>query len=1171
MGDFTHLHVHTEYSLLDGAARIKELFKSAKEKGMDAIAITDHGNLYGAVEFEEAAEKAGIKSIIGCEFYVCDDMTKREKQYDHLVLLAKNETGWLNLVKLDSLAFVDGFYYHPRIDYKLLREHTEGLVCMSACIAGTVPSAILDGDYDLAVKRAKELADMFAEGDFYIEVQDHGLMEEKRCMPKLVQLARECGYKIVATNDVHYVEKEDAEMHDVLLCVQTGSTLVDEKRMKFGTNEFYLKTYDEMMDLFSWCPDAISNTREIVDKCNCKVKVKRDLIPGYAPKNGMTPEQYIRHITMQGLERKYPNADASILERAEYELGIIHRMNFDEYFLIVWDYINYAKSIGIPVGPGRGSGVGSIVAYCMGITDVDPLRYSLLFERFLNPERVSMPDFDVDFCNEGRGEVINYVIDKYGADNVAQIITFGTMKAKNAIRDVGRVYGVSVGEVNNITKMIPNAPGVTLAGCFGELDKEDDEEKKIVPELVALYNSDDTARRVIDMARRVEGMPRNTSKHACGVIICKHSISDYVPLQKNGDDVTIQYVAHTAEDLGLLKMDFLGLITLTDIKKTMEYIKETTGEDIDFLKIGYDDKGVYDLLSSGETDAVFQLESAGMKNFMKRLKPNSLEDVIAGISLFRPGPMKYIDKYIQFKNNPETIAYDHPLLEEILKPTYGVMVYQEQVMQMVQKLGGYTLGRADLVRRAMGKKKMDVMAKEKKIFIEGLVEDGVRTVDGCINRGISEEVATKLFDDMTDFAKYAFNKSHAAAYAVLAYQTAYFKRYYPVQFMAAVLNNRIDKIDEITKYVTYLREHDIPIYPPDINKSDVRFTVEGNGVRFGLCALKGVGEEATKAIVEERREHGDYKSIEDLCDRMDGHILNKRIIESLIKAGAFDNFGHTRASMMQIYEYIMELTADAKKNRAGGQTTIFGGDWGIPDPIAKIKYPDAPEFEKKYKLALEKEVLGVYVTGHPLDGYENEYRNFNFNTSQLVKVESEDGGAEEYDYEASGIFNRMDVVTGGIISSIEHRLTKKGNDMCLAKLEDFGGSIELILGENAYRKHKHLLINDTIVKIYGSMMLKDDRKPTISVYRIEPWHIDSSAPKDEIVQAAEEVHKIYLNISTQDLYDEVIEVISKVKGNSPVYVQFEGRLLDTGLQVCYDGALMWELKGILGDKIVKIK
>ena len=930
MKDFVHLHLHTEYSLLDGACKIDNLIEHCKTNGIDTVCITDHGNMYGTLQLAEKAAVAGLKYIIGCEFYVTEDMNDKTSQSaEHLILLAKNRRGYINLVQLDSMAFVDGFYYKPKIDYKVLKEHSEGVICLSACLAGGIPRRLLSGDYDGAKNLALYLKEIFKE-DFYIEIQDHGIEEERRVLPHLVSLANDIGVELVATNDVHYLSKSDAEMQDVLMCIQMKKQLDDPKRMKFATDEFYFKTGDEMAALFPNLPKAISNTRTIADKVtepafnlNKKGYPEKDntLIPTYTPEDGSTAEEYLRKLTAEGLKTRYGTPTEKELSRAEYELGIICSMGYADYYLVVWDFINWSKKNAIPVGPGRGSGVSSIVAYSIGITDVEPLQYDLLFERFLNPDRVSMPDFDIDFCTDRREETIEYVRRKYGAENVCQIVTFGTMAAKNSIKDVGRVMRVPYSETDRITKIMDGKTSISdllgrrLDGVRKKIDAEQDEDKKAElreklnelsamrnSEFCEIYETDDSLRRVIDMALKIEGMPRQTGIHAAGVVICQKRIADNVPLSRNGEDITTQYVAKEIESLGMLKMDFLALVTLTDIKKCCDYINENYGKIIDFNKIGYSDGGAYSLISEGDTDGVFQLEAGGMKRFMKNLRPDCLEDLIAGVSLYRPGPMQFIDSFCRRKHGQEEIKYDCPQEEKILKVTYGIPVYQEQVMQIFQDLGGFSLGEADLVRRAMGKKDKKTLMAQKEKFINGGISDtNGSEIVGCKKNGISVNVANKIFGDMENFASYAFNKSHAAAYATLAYQTAWLKKYYCKEFICALLNNRLNKIDEITKYVLYLKEKGYKVLPPDINKSKTVFTVENDGVRFGLSALKGAGQAVIDAVIEERNKNGDFKDFPDFVSRCIS-VLNSRLVEGLILSGAFDAMGVKRSQLEEIYE-----------------------------------------------------------------------------------------------------------------------------------------------------------------------------------------------------------------------------------------------------------------------------
>ncbi|MFQ7701323.1 MAG: DNA polymerase III subunit alpha, partial [Christensenellaceae bacterium] len=952
MTDFVHLHLHTEYSLLDGAAKVDDLVDYLVKNNIDCCAVTDHGNMYASLYFAEECVKKGIKYIIGCELYATDDYLDKRPgtKTEHIIVLAKNKTGYKNIVKLDSLSYIDGFYGKPRIDYKLLKQYHEGVICLSACLAGRMPQLLMHGDYDGAKEWAREMKEVFGE-DFYIEIQDHDIPEEKQVIPQLIQIARELDIQLVATNDVHYIYKQDWEAQDILLCIQTKKTLADPKRMKFETHEFYMKTGDEMAQLFDYVPEAISNTRVIADKIEEPVfDLKpngtpiRDtsLIPLYTPDDGSTSPDYLTRLTWEGLPKRYKDITDTIKQRVEYELGIIIKMGFADYFLIVWDYINWSRLHGIPVGPGRGSGVGSIVAYSIGITDVDPLRYELIFERFLNPDRVSMPDFDVDFCTKRRYETIEYVREKYHPENVAQIVTFGTLASRAVIKDVGRVMGVPYSETDKVAKLMDGKS--TIRELLGlnipvmekklqdpalpedkRIEKEKDlaeQKKKKNPEFIDVYENNEELHRVIDMGLKLEGMPKNTSEHAAGVVICRKVLSDNVPLARNGEDIVTQFDMKEVEAVGMLKMDFLALTTLTDIQNTLNYIKEGLGIDVDFNEIGYDVPEAYQLISSGDTDAVFQLEQGGMKKFMKDLQPSCLEDLIAGISLYRPGPMDFIPTYIRNKNNPDQIVYDTPLLEPILKNSYGVIIYQEQVMQIFQKLAGYSLGQADLVRRAMAKKHKDELMAQKDKFIYGDIDKG-GNITGCAAQGIPADVAAKIFADMESFASYAFNKSHAAAYAVVAYRTAYLKYFYPKEFLAGILNDRIDKIEEISKYIAYMKEKNIEVLPPDINKSKAIFSVQGNGLRFGLGALRGVGQAPIEGVINERNEHGEFKDFADFALRCAKYV-NKRIVESLIYAGAFDCFGYTRSQFAAVYDEVITRVNAMDKQKAGAQISLFG-------------------------------------------------------------------------------------------------------------------------------------------------------------------------------------------------------------------------------------------------------
>ncbi len=1166
MAEFVHLHLHTEYSLLDGACKVKELISYCVKNNIKAIAITDHGNMYATLQFAEQCRKNNIQAIIGCELYMTQDLHVKNSSgdFEHLILLAKNKKGYKNLVKLDSIAYVDGFYYKPRVDYKTLKEHSEGLVCLSACLAGRIPKLLLRGDYEGAKKTALELKEMFGE-DFYIEIQDHGIEEQRRVLPLLLQLAKECGIQPVATNDVHYIRKEDWEMQDVLLCIQTKKTIDDPKRMKFETHEFYLKTPEEMAELFSYVPEAISNTVVIAQKCNEEpcfdlkdngdpIKDK-SLIPGYTPEDGSDPKDYLTKLTWDGLKRRYGEITDAVKKRADYELGIILGMGFAEYYLIVMDFIQWSKSRGIPVGPGRGSGAASIVAYAIGITDIDPLKYDLFFERFLNPDRVTMPDFDVDFCNERRPETIEYVRKKYHPENVAQIVTFGTLASKAAIKDVGRVLRVPYSETDRVTKLmdgkstISELLGWNIAGLKEKAAAEQDEEKRIEIEkkideqekkrnndFIQLYETDEQLRRVIDMALKLEGMPRNTSMHAAGVVICRKPIADNVPLSRNGEDITTQFNMKEVESIGMLKMDFLALTTLTDIKKACDYIQEDTGRIIDWDEIGYENKEAYELISEGDTDAVFQLEQGGMKKFMKELKPGCLEDIIAGVALYRPGPMAYIPTYIENKLNPSKVKYDTPLLEHILKITYGVIVYQEQVMQIFQDLAGFSLGQADLVRRAMGKKnKAELMAQKDK-FIFGNIKDG-GNIEGAVSRGIPKEVAAKIFGDMESFASYAFNKAHATCYAVLAYRTAYLKRFYPKEFLAAILNNRIDKIDEVSKYIVYLKEKNILVLQPDVNKSKTFFSVQGNGVRFGLSALKGVGVNATHSIIKEREDNGEFKNFPDFVFRC-AAFLNKRMLEGLICAGAFDCFGVNRAQLLLIYESVLDRANKISKQKQSMQMSLFGDI--IEEDNTDIEYPNVPELETSEKLAKEKAVLGVYVSGHPFEKYSSEFKDCTFSCLKLQNFEEDEDGRKTYPELTDG----STVTMGGIIGSYKKINTRSGSTMAFISVEDLYGSIECVAFPNVYDKIKSLVVADKVVLISGKMQLDEEKAPVIILDKMQEHTSAGGQESGNLSETAKPVkpkeHALWLNASnlTEEEFDELISLFDHYgNGDSVVKIK----------------------------------
>lgn len=1081
MSKFIHLHVHSEYSLLDGANRIKDLPIRAKEMGMEAIALTDHGVMYGVIDFYKACKKEGVKPIIGCEVYVANRARfDKEAGLDfnnHLILLAKNNIGYQNLTKLVSAGFTEGFYYKPRIDKELLQNHHEGLICLSACLAGEVNQAILKDDIEHAEEVALWFKNLFGQ-DYYLEVQNNGIKEQVLANQKLIQISKKLDIPLVATNDAHYSKKEDAYNHEVLLCIQTGKKMKDEDRMRFDTEELYLKTTEEMEDYFSNTPEAIENTVKIADKCNVEFEFGHTILPNYdVPKEFKTHYDYLKKLCDDGIKERYgENPSKEILERADYELNVIDKMGYIDYYLIVWDYIHYAKSVGIPVGPGRGSGAGSILAYAIGITDIDPIKYNLLFERFLNPERISMPDFDVDFCYERRDEVIDYVCNKYGYDHVSQIITFGTMAARMVIRDVGRVLDIPYQEADKLAKMIPNELHITIPKALEQNH-----------ELRQLYEISEETKQVLDIAMALEGMPRQASTHACGVVITKEPVVNYVPLYVNTKDgsITTQFIMTTLEELGLLKMDFLGLRTLTVIQDAINLVKKTRGIDVKFDEKMNDPK-VYKLWANGESSGIFQFESQGMTNFMKELKPDSLEDIIAGVSLYRPGPMDQIPRYIKNKLDPEHAVYTHPSLEPILNVTYGCMVYQEQVMQIVRDLAGYSLGRADLVRRAMGKKKLDVMAKEREYFINGkLDEKGNIEIPGCIRNGIDEVSANKIFDEMAEFAKYAFNKSHAAAYAVVSYQTAYLKAYYKEEFMAATLNSFLGNLDKIPSYIEECKRLNIEILKPDINKSYTKFTVDNGKIRFGLGSIKNVGIVAVDSIVKEREEKGNFKDFTDFCERMQNDAINKKCIESLIKAGAFDEFNQTRSTLMASFENIIDTISDSSKKMLKGQVTMF--DLAPEDEQMndiKYVYNTLKECSKRELLSMEKEMLGLYISGHPLDNLREQIeKQTNINTMKMRQLQEDEQNIELQ----TGMTEFKDgefVKLVGIISSVKKKYTKNNKIMAFLTVEDLYGQAEIILFENCYQTCSDILLNDKIIVIEGRLSIREDDDIKIVANRI---------------------------------------------------------------------------------------
>ncbi len=1076
---FTHLHVHTEYSLLDGSNKIKEYVKRVKELGMDSAAITDHGVMYGVIDFYRAAREAGIKPILGCEVYVAPnsrfdkELTGGEDRYYHLVLLAENNTGYANLMKIVSRGFTEGYYYKPRVDMEVLQTYHEGIIALSACLAGEVQRYIVKGLHEEAKKAALKYEACFGKGNFFLEMQDHGIPEQKLVNTELLKLSKETGIELVVTNDVHYTYKEDVDSHDILLCLQTGKKLADEDRMRYVGGQYYVKSEEEMKALFPYAWEAVENTQRIADRCHVEIEFGVTKLPKFEVPEGYDSWTYLNKLCSDGLAERYGDEHApagstgqTLRERLDYELNVIRTMGYVDYFLIVWDFINYAKEHGIPVGPGRGSAAGSIVAYCLKITNIDPIRYQLLFERFLNPERVSMPDIDVDFCFERRQEVIDYVGRKYGADKVVQIVTFGTMAARGVIRDVGRVMDMPYAFVDSIAKMIPNELNITI-----------DKALDMNPEFKSLYSSDDRVHHLIDMCKRLEGLPRNTSMHAAGVVICQKSADEFVPLSRGSDgSIVTQFTMTTLEELGLLKMDFLGLRTLTVIQNAVNMIEKDTGIHIDVDHIDYDDKKVLESLGTGKTDGVFQLESTGMKNFMKELRPQSLEDVIAGISLYRPGPMDFIPKYIRGKNNPDSITYACPQLEPILAPTYGCIVYQEQVMQIVRDLGGYTLGRSDLVRRAMSKKKQAVMEKERANFVYGNEEENV---PGCVSRGIDEKTASGIYDTMMDFAKYAFNKSHAACYAVVAYQTAYLKYYYPVEFMAALMTSVIDNPKKVAEYILVCRNMGIEILPPDINEGESGFSVSGSSIRYALTAIKSVGRPVITAVVEERKERGPFLNLQDFVNRITDKDVNKRAVESFIKAGALDGLGGTRKQFMSVFSQVMDRTQKDRKNNMAGQLSLFDIVEEEEKEGLALKLPDVGEYPKEMKLAFEKEVLGIYVSGHPLEEYEAAWRKKISNTTADFA----------YDEEVQGVRVKdgAKAVIGGLIAGKTIKYTKDNKIMAFLTIEDLVGTVEVIVFPKTYEQSASFLTEDAKVFVQGRISVEEDKDGKLICEKIVPF------------------------------------------------------------------------------------
>jgi DNA polymerase-3 subunit alpha len=1188
---FTHLHLHTEYSLLDGACRIPKLVERIKALGMTSCAITDHGVMYGCIDFYSAMKDAGIKPIIGCEVYVCRDRLDKSaanREYSHLILLCENNTGYQNLMKLVSEGFLTGYYYRPRIDYNLIRQHSEGLICLSACLSGDLPKLLLQGRYDDAEAYVREMQDIFGEKNFYVEIMDHGIREEKIVMPRLISLAREMNVPLVATNDCHYLEEKDADAQEVLLCIQTGKTLDDANRMRMDTRQLYVKSEDEMRTLFAACPDAVDRTQEIADRCNVEFEFGVTRLPHYPVPEGETALSMLTRLTHEGLRERYPDAkeDDEPWQRLNYELNVISSMGYVDYFLIVWDFIRYAKSQGIMVGPGRGSGAGSIVAYSLGITMLDPLKYQLLFERFLNPERVTMPDIDVDFCYERRQEVIDYVARKYGADHVSQIITFGTLQAKGCIRDVGRVLGMSYQDTDAVAKAIPFDLGMTLEKAL-----------TLSPLLKTMYDEQPEVHRLIDTAMTLEGMPRHASTHAAGVLITGKPVMEYVPLQRNDEVITTQYPMGTIERLGLLKMDFLGLRTLTVIRDTLDMLREQ-GIDMKPEDIPRDDPAVYEMISAGDTDGVFQLEGGGMRTFLTNMKPTCFEDIIAAISLYRPGPMESIPRYIQGKQNPSSIHYETEKLRPILDVTYGCMVYQEQVMQIVRDLAGYSYGRSDLVRRAMAKKKHKVMAQEREYFIHGkLNDDGTIDVPGCVRNGVPEEVASHLYDEMTAFASYAFNKSHAAAYAVVCIETAWLKRYHPVPFMAAILNSVYGNPAKIAAYIQYCRSRGIAILPPDVNRSQWKFTVakapDGQlGILFGLGAVKTVGQGAVDAIIRERK-NGAYRDIFDFCRRIDTSECNKRVVESLIKAGAFDGMGGNRPQLLAVFESAMDANSSLRKQTVDGQISLFDMAFGGA-PLVQENHtlPNLPDYPLRQRLALEKEIAGVYITGHPLDDYRDVLGKLPFSTADL-------DGLEEREDRGLSLDGQI-VDMGGILTEVKGKATKKGAYMGFITLEDLTGQIECLVFPKVYERYQGMMAVDDLVVLHGRLSIREEEAPKLLVEKLIPleaWHPEESAPAATMGQstarpvpppkrhaseapkltdaqaAAKAPRKLYLRLNRPQM-DAASSTLSLYPGSVPVYLHLPAEKMTllapkTGWCDASDGCLN-RLNALLGAENVKL-
>ena len=1147
---FTHLHVHTEYSLLDGSSKIRELTARAKELGMDIMAITDHGVMYGVIDFYRAAREVGIKPILGCEVYVAPgsrfdrENGAGEDRYYHLILLAENNTGYKNLMKIVSKGFVDGFYYKPRVDLDLLETYHEGIISLSACLAGEVQKYLARGMYEEAKRSALRYSEIFGKDHFYLELQDHGIPEQKMVNQGLLRLSQETGLELVATNDVHYTFAEDAKAHDILLCIQTGKKVTDEDRMRYEGGQYYCKSEEEMRKLFPYAQEAIDNTHKIAERCNVEIEFGVTKLPKYEVPEGFDSWTYLNHLCREGFKTRYPDDDGTLSRRLDYELGVIKTMGYVDYFLIVWDFINYARSQNIMVGPGRGSAAGSIVSYTLGITNIDPVRYNLLFERFLNPERVSMPDIDVDFCYERRQEVIDYVVRKYGKDQVVQIVTFGTLAAKGVVRDVGRVLDLPYAMCDSIAKMIPNDLGMTL-----------DKALTANPDLKKLYNEDEQVKYLIDMSKRLEGLPRHTSMHAAGVVIGSRSIDEFVPLSRAADGtITTQFTMTTIEELGLLKMDFLGLRTLTVIQNAVRLAEKDYGIKLDMDHIDYNDKKVLESIGTGRTEGVFQLESGGMKGFMKELKPENLEDIIAGISLYRPGPMDFIPRYLKGKNDKTSITYECPQLEPILSPTYGCIVYQEQVMQIVRDLAGYTMGRSDLVRRAMSKKKTAVMEKERQNFVYGNEAEGVK---GCIANGIDEKTANHIYDEMIDFAKYAFNKSHAAAYAVVSYQTAYLKYYYPKEFMAALMSSVMDNVSKFSEYIlTCRRMMDIAILPPDINEGESGFSVSGDGIRYGLSAIKSVGRPVVDAILEERKKNGIFSSMEDFINRMTNKEVNRRTIENFIKSGAMDSLPGTRRQKVAVAPILLDNKARERKNAWEGQMSLFDLVSEEEKKEYQVSFPDVGEYSKEELLAFEKDILGVYISGHPLDDYEGLWRKNITATSADFIVDEET--------EEAVVKDGMKVVIGGLVAGKVVKTTRSNQLMAFITLEDLMGSVEVIVFPKNYEADRDVLTEDSKIFIKGRVSLGDEPVGKLVCEQVIPF---SKVPR-----------QLWLQFEDKEIYQamegEILGILKESEGPDSVVIYLKKerakKILPANWKVEAAGELMETLICKLGEKNVKL-